>query len=222
MGESTTVADGTSLTLADPTVQRSIVAYGSEFLSIGREDGVQFVVVGVEGDADVDPSSFVLERDGRVRSPPRTQQYVRRVTRECGGTCIGVPVEADAAESAALAYRPDGGVRAAWELDDATVAAFSNVPDLRLRDAVVTDENGDVGVEFSVDNVGERDGVFLALVAPAWLADAGEPVGFTVPRGDSVTETVVPSAIQRLDPDEAGFSAEPTADTRYFEVGPNS
>ncbi|MFD1632923.1 hypothetical protein ACOZ4L_15555 (plasmid) [Haloplanus ruber] len=221
-GESTTVADGVSVTVADPRVQSSIVAYSSQFLAVQREDGIQFVVVAVNGDIDFEPSSFVLERNGVVRSPPQTQQYVRSVTRECGGTCIGVPVKAEAAESAAIAYRPDGEVRAVWELDDPTVAAFPHVPDLRLQNAIITEQNGDVGVEFSVDNVGERNGIFLGLIAPAWLADAGEPVGFIVPRGETVTETVVPSGIQRLSPDEAGFATEPTADTRYFEIGADS
>jgi hypothetical protein len=217
-GESTTFADGTSLTTVDPTVQESIVAYSREFLTIQREDGIQFVVGGVEGNADFEPSSFMLERNGRIRSPPQTQQYVRGVTRECNATCIAIPVDVGVAESAAIAYRSDGEVRAVWELDSATVTAFSDVPDLRLRDATVTDGTGDVGVEFSVDNVGERNGVFLALVAPAWLADAGEPVGFPVPRNETVTETVVPGGVQQLDPDEAELSVEPTADTRYFEI----
>jgi mannose-6-phosphate isomerase-like protein (cupin superfamily) len=222
MSESTTGAGGTSLTVANPTVQSSIIAYNSQFLSIGREEGIQFVVVSVKGDTDVNPSSFVLLRNGSVQSPPQTQQYVRSITRECEGTCIGIPVEAEAAESAAIAYRSEGEVRAVWELDEATIAAFSTVPDVRLQDATITDENGDVGVEFSVDNVGKRDGAFLGLVAPAWLADAGEPVGFTVPRGDTATETVVPSEIQRLDPDDAEISGEPTADTRYFEIESSS
>lgn len=221
-GESVTVADGTSLTIADPMVQQSIVAYHSQFLSIEREDGVQFVVVDVDGDADFEPSSFVLERNGDIESPPRTQQYVRHVVRECEGTCIGIPVDAEAAKSAAIAYRPDDERRAVWELDDATVATFPTVPALRLQDAAVTEHDGDVAVEFSVDNVGERDGVFLGLVAPAWVTDVEEPVGFTVPRGDTVTETVVPSEVQRLDPDEAVLSVEPTADTRYFEIGSRS
>jgi hypothetical protein len=64
------------------------------------------------------------------------------------------------AASAAVAYRPDDTVRATWALDGPTVAAFSTVPDVRLRDATLTDANGDVGITFSVDNVGERDGVF--------------------------------------------------------------
>jgi hypothetical protein len=218
-GDPVTVADGTSLMVADSTVQQSIVAYHSQFLSIEREDGLQFVVVDVVGDADFEPSSFVLKRNGDVESPPRTQQYVRRVVGACDGTCIGIPVDAEAATSAAIAYRPDDELRAVWELDDATVAALPTVPALRLRDAAVTEQNGEVGVEFSVDNVGERDGVFLGLVAPAWVADVAEPFGFTVPRGDTVTETLVPNEIQRLDPDEAGFSTEPTDDTRYFEIG---
>lgn len=218
MGESTTFDDRTSLTVADPTVRESIVAEHSQFLAIEREDGLQFVVVDVDGDADFEPSSFVLERDGDIESPPQTQQYVHSVARECDGTCVAIPVDAEAAESAAIVFRLDRESRAVWELNDATVSAISKLPALRLHDAVVTDENGDVGVEFSVENVGDRDGVFLALIAPAWVADVEEPVGFPVSRDETVTETVVPSEIQELEPDEAGFSEEPTEDTRRFEI----
>jgi hypothetical protein len=222
VGTTATLADGTSLTVANPTVQRSIVAYHSQFLSVERADGRQFVVVSVAGDTDVDPSSFVLARDGEIQSPPWTQQYVRSVTRECAGTCIGVPVEAEGAASAAIAYCPDDDVCAVWALDDTTVAAFPNVPALRVRDAAVTDEDGDVGIELSVDNVGDRDGVFLALVAPAWVADVEEPFGFPVPQDEVVTTTFVPNELEPLCPDEATFSRTPTEDTRRFEVGAES
>jgi len=220
VGASTTVGDGVSLGVADPRVRRSVVTYRVSFFAIQGESGVQFVVVDVQGDTGFEPSSFVLERDGVIQSPPRAQEYVRSVTRRCDGACIGIPVDADAAASAAVVYRPDDTVRAVWELDDWTVAALSRVPDVRLRDATLTDEDGDVGITFSVDNVGERDGVFAGLVAPAWVSDAGEPVGFGVPRDETVTQTVVPSETQSLDPDEATFSATP--DTRYFEVQSDS
>jgi hypothetical protein len=221
-GTATTVAGGASLAVSDPTVQGSVVEYYSGFFGVGRADGVQFVVVEAVGDADVEPTSFVLVRDGRVERPPRTQQFVRGVVRDCDGPCVAVPVEAAPAASAAVAYRPDDEVRAAWALDDATVGALPAVPDLRLRDAAVVDADGDVGVRLSVENVGDRDGAFLALVAPAWVADGAEPVGFAVPRGETVTETVVPAEIQALDPGEAGFTVDPTAGTRRFEVGAES
>ncbi|ESS06866.1 MAG: hypothetical protein A07HB70_00835 [uncultured archaeon A07HB70] len=222
-GESARVADGVFLTIADPSVRSSVVVYNSPVLSV-QGAGVQFVVVSVEGDTDFEPSSFVLERDGAIQSPPpqQTQQHVGGVARECDGRCLGIPVEAEAAESAGIAYRPDDQVLAVWGLDDSTVAAFPNVPDLRLQSAIITEQEGDVAVELSVENVGERDGVFLFIIAPAWVADAGEPFGFRVPRGETVTETVVPNDIQSLDPDEAGFSTEPTADSRYFRIGTES
>lgn len=222
VGDSATITGETSLALRNPTVQASIVAHHSLFLTLQREDGVQFVVVEVDGNPNVDPSSFVLERNGTIQSPPQPQQYVRSIVRECERTCIAIPIDAEAAASAAIAYRPADEVRAVWGLDETTVTTFSDTPALRLQDAAVTDRKGNVGVEFSVDNVGDRDGVFLGLIAPAWMADVQEPVGFTVPRGDTVTETVVPREIQRLDPEEAVISTETTADTRRFEIGSKS
>lgn len=218
LGESATLDDGTSLRVADPTVQASVIADHSEFLSIEREEGLQFVVVDVTGDAPFEPSSFLSKRNGDILPPPQTPHRIRGVTRACGGTCISVPVEAESVRSAGIAYRVDEEISAVWDLDDATVTALSHVPDLRLRGAVISDEGGDVGIEFTVDNVGKRDGVFLALVIPARVADVEEPVGFPVPPDETVVETVVPSEVQGLDPDEAAFTEQPTEDTRRFEI----
>lgn len=222
VGESVAFDDGTSLTVADPAVQASVVADHAEFLTVEREEGLQFVVVDVDGDAAFEPPSFVLSRDGVVEAPPRPQQPVRGVTRRCGGTCIAVPVVVEAVDSAAVVYRRDGEARAAWDLGEALVDSLALVPDLRVRDASFTDRDGDLAIEFTVQNVGERSGGFRALVAPGWAADVEEPVGFVVPRGETVTETVVPREIQRLGPGEAAFEDEPTEETRRFVVEPRS
>lgn len=218
IGESATFDDGTLLTVAAPTVQKSIIVDHTQFLSIERGDGLQFVVIEVDGDAEFTPASFALELDGDTEQPPQTQQEIRSVVRSCETTCIGVPVDVQAVESAAIAYRPPGSSRAVWEPGDETVTALSKVPDLQLRDAAFTDQDGDVGVEFTVKNVGERDGGFRALVAPAWMEDVEESFGFAVPTDETVTETVVPSELQRLEPDEVAFQEELHVDMRYFRV----
>lgn len=218
VGVSAEFDDGTSLAVAEPTVQKSIIADHSTFLAIEREDGLQFVVVDVDGDADFESASFVLERDGDFEEPPQIQQHVRGVVRTCENTCIAVPVVAEAVDSLAIAYRTDDGIRAVWDFEDATVAALSEAPDLRLQDASFVDEDGDVGIELTVENTAERDGGFRALVAPSWMNDVEDPVGFPVPQDETVTETVVPSEIQTLAPGEAEFADEPTEDTRYFEI----
>lgn len=222
IGDSAEFDDGTSITVGNPSVQASIIANLSAFLAIQREDGLQFVVIDVNGDAGSDPSSFALERNGTVESPPQSQQRVRSVVRECDGTCIAVPVNAEPVDSAGIVYRPDRGPRARWELGTETTTALSEVPELHLDNAVITDHDGNVGLRLTVQNVGDRDGLFLALVAPADMADVEDPIGFSVPEGETVTEIVAPSEIQLPKPDEAEFSEEPTEDTRRFEINSKS
>ena len=218
IGETATFDDGTSLTVTNPTIQKSIIAAHSQFLAIERKDGLQFVVVDVEGDADFEPSSFVLERNGDIEEPPQTQQAIRGVVRSCEGTCIAISVEAEPEDSVAVAFRVNDVSRAVWALDDTTVTMIAAVPDLRLQKATLTDQGDGLGIEFTVENVGNRDGVFRALVVPAWVADVESPVGFEVAKNETVTETITPSEIQLLEPDEATFVGEPTEDTRYFSV----
>jgi hypothetical protein len=218
IGEPAVFDDGTSMTVTSPTVQTSIIVDHSAFLSVERVDGHHFVVVDVDSETEVDPSTFVIVRDGVVDEPPQSQQTVRGVIRECGGACIAVSAEVEAVDSAAVGYRPDGELRTLWELDDSTVTALSAVSDLRLQHAALTDADGKVGIEFTVENHGDRDGTFLALVVPSWVSDVSDPVGFSVPVGDSVTKTVVPSEIQSLDPSEVAFADAPTEETRRFVI----
>lgn len=218
IGETANFEDGRSLTVSSPTVQKSIVATHSTFLSIGREADSQFVVVNVTGTAAFEPSSFALERDGDVEDPTSTYPAVRPVARECDDTCIPIIVPVEVAEEAAVAYRA-GDRLAFWELDENTVANLSVTPELKLRDAVIGEQDGEIELEFTVENVGERDGAFRALAAPSGVHDVEEPIGIPVPVGETVTETVVPRELSGYDPADAEFRTELSTETRRFEVG---
>ena len=218
IGETADFEDGRSLTVSSPTVQKSIVASHDTFLSLGREADSQFVVVDVTGTAAFEPSSFALERDGSVEDPTSTYPAVRPVARECRDTCVPIVAPIEAADEAAVVYRSDEK-RAFWELDEETVAHLSRTPELKLRDAVIGEQDGDIELEFTVENVGERDGTFRALVAPEGMYDVEEPVSFPVPTGEVVTEVVVPRELTHHDPDDAEFHHSISAETRYFSVG---
>lgn len=122
-------------------------------------------------------------------------------------------------DASAIVYQPDDRVKASWDLQAETVELFGVQPWCELREAHLTGHEGDVVVRFTVENVGARKAGFRALVAPAWLHDASDPVGFWVPEGETVTETFAPPELDGLAPAEATFIHEIDEDTRYFEVG---
>ena len=217
LGETANFEDGRSLTVSSPTVQKSIVATHSTFLSIGREAGSQFVVVDVSGTAEFEPSSFVLERDGDVEEPPSTYPAVRPVTRECRDTCVPIVAPVETVDEVAVAYRADEK-RAFWELDEETVARLSRAPELELQEAVIGERDGDIELAFTVENVGERDGIFRGLVAPEDVADVEDPFAFPVPVGETVTGAFVPRELTHYDPDDAEIHNSVSAETRYFSV----
>lgn len=219
IGETATFADGMMLTVADPTVQKSIIADFDAFLTVERYAGHQYVVVSVQGSAAVEPSAFAVRRDGRIEAPPKQRSPVEPVTRDCLATCIGLPIVTGATDDAAVVYQPADRVRATWDLSAETVDLFAVQPRCELRKAELTDRNGDVAVRFTVENVGDRDAGFRALVAPEDFADVSDPVGFPVPKGETVTETVVPRELDGYSPEEATFTHEIDEDTRAFEVG---
>lgn len=219
IGDTATFADGTTLTVAAPTVQQSVLADAGAFLLVERHEDRQYVVVAVHGSADFEPGAFAVRRDGNIADPPGQRQHVEPVTRDCPGACIGLPIVTETTGAAAIVYQPDDLVRGSWDLAAETVALFGEQPWCELREAQLTDREGAVAVRFTVENVGTRDAGFRALVAPAWLADVSDPVGFPVTEGESVTETIVPPELDGLSPEEATFTHEIDEDTRSFEVG---
>ena len=220
VGETATFPDGTTLTVTDPTVQGSAIAdIGGRFLSVVREQDHQIVVISVEGDTDVTPSEFRVQRDGQTSAPPTKRRYVRPVTRSCSGTCIGVPITTEATDSAAVVYKPDAQTHTTWDLSADTVALFSTQPQCELREARLTGRDGETAVRLTVENTGDRTAGFRALVAPAWVSDVSDPIGFSVPEAETVTETVVPPELGGINPETATFTREVTEETRYIEVG---
>lgn len=141
------------------------------------------------------------------------------VTRTCSGTCVALPVAPRPTDTAAVVYRSDDRVRATWRPHADTTRPFDAGPQCVLRDARVVDRDGAVGVRFTVENVGARDGGFRALVTPASVSDTSTPVGFAVPQGGAVTGTVVPPVLGGLPSDGSAFTHAVDGDTRRFEVG---
>jgi ABC-type phosphate transport system substrate-binding protein len=70
-GESATLSDGRTVTVATPTVQVSTLWNDGAFSVLRRDPGVQFLVCEVTGLAaeDLDPKSFALGVDGDLVEP---------------------------------------------------------------------------------------------------------------------------------------------------------
>ncbi len=220
VGQTAYLSTGT-VSVTDPTVQGSAFGTDEIRLFLMREPTQQFVVVEIKGTLEVSPAAFALRRDGQVPVPPSDPRYIAPVIRACSASCIGIPVETRPTDSAAIVYQPSesAGVRAAWSLDADTVRRLSVQPTCQLRKAQVTESDGNVALRLTVANVSPRDAGFRAVVRPAYVADVSEPIGFPVPEGQTVTQTVVPSEIQVYDPEEATFTRPVTEDTRFFTIG---
>lgn len=212
MGETATFDDGTELTLSNPRVQKTAFVF-EEWYGLARDDGFQYVVVDVDA-PDFWPREVHLEHDGTFEEPAERPVF------ELDQAELGVPVAVDAPDVDGIGCGPAADPEAVWKLDEEIVAAIPEVPDLRLRDATIVDHDGDLGIEFEIENVSDVDGVFRALVAPdpGDIADIQRPVEVAAPAGEMVTETVSPPDVRNYDPEEMTFQSEPDEDTRRFTV----
>jgi len=154
-------------------------------------EGAQFLSCAVTGGDEETVSRLDVELDGERLG---ARQF-RHDTSEPSPVAFRVPVRD--VDAAAVVW-PDEGVR--WRVPDGSVADLGARPAFRVRrlgtpDTVAPGES--IPVDLAVENVGDRDGRFLAELGTAAISDVGE-VTVTV----DVDETV-----------ERQFAVEPTADT---------
>jgi hypothetical protein len=226
LGESATLSDGRSLTVAEPTVQVTSLWYNGAFSVVQHEPGVQFLVVNVTGlgEAEPDPSAFCLEVDGERLAPAGRYDRVQPMGagRDSAGTLVAIPVPVGAVSSASVAYVPNTDPRARWRLDDTTTAALASRPDLRVRDVELAAVDPGVGLRLTVENAGDRGAVLRALVEPNWAYDISDPVVVPVSAGATVTEAVPAPSLGYggEDPtvDELRLRTDPRPLTRTFVV----
>ena len=226
VGETAYLSTGT-VSITNPTVQGSII-YSSDIsysLLGSNEPTQQFVVVEIEGTLEVDPAAFALRRNGQVLDPDPVPQIVP-VIRSCPTPCIGIPVDTQVTDNAAVVYHPfhatsdkSDTIDAAWNLDTDTLKLLGIQPHCQLQKARIIEFDGTVALKLTVKNVSPRDVGFRALIGPADIADAGEPIGFSIAKEQTVTKTIIPSNLQSYDPEEAAFTHPINEDTRLFTVG---
>lgn len=226
LGESATLPDGRTLTVAGPTVQVSTLWNNGAFSVIQREPGVQFLVVDVTGieESELDPTAFFLDADGDLLEPAgRFEQVVPMgVGRASRGTLVAIPVPVAEVSSASVAYVPSFDPLARWALDDASTAALASRPELAVRDAELVGLESGIGLGVTVENAGGRDAVLRGSIEPGWADDISDPVAVPVSAGGTATETVpAPSLGDGGETPEVGelrLRRDPGPLTRQFVV----
>ena len=126
---------------------------------------------------------------------------------------LSVPVET--VTEAALVLQ--AGERPAWTLPETVIDRLAVAPAFHLHDATVIEADGETALELTVENRGDRDGVFRAVAKHDSAADADAAIRFPVPADDTVSKTVHSSMVRSW-PSDADFAREIAADTRVFAV----
>ncbi|SFK85446.1 hypothetical protein SAMN04487950_1447 [Halogranum rubrum] len=216
IGDSVALGDAT-LTVSAPTVQQSIIEEPDIFRSVRQADDRQYVVVDVERGGDIRSAvgesndelraaDFHVKRSKDLTRPSNSGEeavQIAPVTRECSGVCLGIPIPAEPTKSAKIVYRPRDGPGASWALSEETTRLFAERPVCEWRETRIVEREGRTALEFSVENVGPRTAGYRVLVHRQSWNDQSDPVGFDIPVGETVSETVVPPILDGLDPASA-------------------
>jgi hypothetical protein len=192
------------------SVQRSVIHHHA-WREIHEPDDGQMLVVTGSVPASIDRSAvrFDARLDGDTVSST-VQTELRDRSRLYA---LSVPVET--VDEAELVLQ--NGAKPAWRLPDDVTETLAAAPEFRLTTAEILDTDGDTGLRLTVENRGERDSVFRGVVEYADAADADSPVEIQVSAGETVTETVQPSALESWSAD-AEFARDIAPKTRVFEI----
>jgi len=190
MGQTVTAGD-TRITVTNPRVRKAVVTSGMAHTRVVAQDG-QFVVVDVlidgnspEETADLDLRSSV---DGERRSG---SDPLASLEGEASSFAFGFPAGRHAA--AAILHTADGSC-IYWTLPTAIRERLALEPEFAIPSLEVPNNDGELTLDMSVANEGERDGIFRARVSLTGYS-GGSVVEFPVPAGESRTYTGRPGDI---------------------------
>lgn len=182
--------DGRTVRVAELWTSRAIVRLlAGAHPSVSAAKGRQYLVVGfdVDGDDPMDAarSACELRADQLVYEP--VSEVVLPFT-EPTHLAFSLPVDVDVNELT-LAWVGDASTTT-WTLPDRVIAALETPPtfDVRSFDVPATADGDSVVVSFTVANVGEGDGEFLAELGTRAVSDQGE-IRVAVDAGESKTVT---------------------------------
>lgn len=207
MGETAGIA-GVTVSLSNPRLREAIFLGLGEFITLEVGEDQQFLLVDVgprERRSELAELELRVTVDGKAFTPEYDPTTID------SETAIGVPVPVTTASSGSVDLL-SGDERMSWTLPDRILESLDTVPRFAVLDATARTEGGDVVMELTVENSGNRDGSFRALAAPKSVDDFSSKIEFAVPMGDRVVgETVV-----RGNGEEASLDPDWSEDTRYF------
>lgn len=211
LGEEVPVDGIGTVTVESVTVQRSVIHHHL-YREVYEPTDAQMLVLTGQIPDDADP-----EFD--IRFQPRIDGTHTDVAAQTwltsGNRIYALSVPVDTVTAAALVLQ--AGERPAWRLPDTVVDRLAVAPRFHLCDATVLEADGETALELTVENRGDRDGVFRAVAKHYSAADADAAIRFPVPGGETVSETVHSSMVDSW-PSDPEFAREIADDTRVFAV----
>ena len=214
LGEAAAVDDA-QVAVESATVQRSLIQHHLWRDLYEPADGQLLVVEAsidgeIEGVGDArggDEPLFSARLDGeRVDSAMRVPRYGN-----AEWAALSVPVRS--VEAAAVVLEAGDGP--AWRLPAAARERLAAAPEYHVHDAALREAGDGTVLDLVVENRGDRDGTFRAVVASASGGDMDAPVRLPVAAGETLEETVRHSLVDRGSA-ERGFTHEVDPGTRRF------
>ena len=200
-----------TVTVESVTVQRSVIHH-LLYREVYEPVDAQMLVLTGQIPDDADPQfdvQFQARIDGTVIDA------AARTWLLSGDRIYTLSVPVEAVTEAALVLQ--AGERPAWTLPETVIDRLVVAPAFHLHDATVREADGEKALELTVENRGDRDGVFRAVAKHHSAADADAAIRFPVPADETVSKTVNSSMVRSW-PSDADFAHEIAADTRVFAV----
>ena len=211
LGEEVLVDGIGTVTVTSATVQRSVIHYHL-YREVYEPVDAQMLVLAGQIPDDADPEfdiQFQARIDGTVIGA------AARTWLTSGNRIYALSIPVDTVTEATLVLQT--GERPAWTLPETVVDRLAVAPAFHLHDAIVLEADGETALELTVENRGDRDGVFRAVAKHDSAADADAAIRFPVPADDNVSKTIHSSMVRSW-PSDADFAREIAADTRVFAV----
>ena len=209
LGEAVAVDGVGRVTVESVAVQRSAIDH-HVWRDLYEPAEGQLLVVDAAVDAEEPPElPFRARLDGESVDPAMRVPFHESETR------YGVSVPVGSVGSAAVVL--EGADRPAWRVPAATRERLAAAPEFHLHDAALREEGGETVLELGVENRGDRDGTFRAVVVSAAGDDLDAAVRFPVPAGERVERAVEHWIVDRAEPG-AGLTHQVRPGTRRFEV----
>lgn len=212
--------DGGTMRLTATDIQRSVVA-PQDGNRVYEPANTQFLVARLDTSdllAENPVENLKLLLDGK---PPELPQGTPRVVNlspseradRRGSTDIAFAVPTAAPSSVRIQFSALTNV--SWQIPDSLVDRFQIRPNFFLAAADIVEQRGETELALTVENRGDRDGVFRCTTAGD--AEQPEPVRFTVRASGRATVSITNDAVSGWPPD-AQFTHPIRPDTRAFVV----